>query len=474
MPPPSQPNILVILSDDHAQWASHAYGNSEIRSPNIDYLAETGLTMQNGYTPCPVCSPARASFFTGRRPSQHGIHDFIATGSHEFEHGWMKDEVTLPQLLSEGGYETALIGKWHCTVDSVPPQPGFDRWVSYDSRTVGWQNQYLHRGPVHFSDQGEMVVVDDFQSRYLGRQAVNFLRSRNRARPFFLFFAPVDTHAPQEGHPSRFADRYRDAHFWDIPEKENSHYESTPERWSFRGDGTSTRDEALAQYYSAVSMIGDQVGLLLDELDGSGELENTLLVYTANHGYMTGHHGLWGKGPSSRPQNFYEEAIRVPYFLRWEDRLPARQSPSVPFDHCDMFVTILNAARIRLPDDLRIRINSPGRSLLRFLGDPDTGWRHHQYCEYGPASMISDGRRKLIRRYPPHRGRYSDEFYDLPRDPRESRNRIDEGASQDDISALSSVFEDQFSRFEDPLKSVRNLLNQPPCNASGRWWPSPQ
>ena len=473
MPPHQPPNILVILSDDHAQWASHAYGNSEIRSPNIDYLAGTGLTMQNGYTPCPVCSPARASFFTGRRPSQHGIHDFIATGSPEFETGWMKDEITLPQILSEQGYQTALIGKWHCTVDSVPMQPGFDRWVSYDSTTAGWQNQYLHRGPVCFSDQGQKVVIDDFQSRYLCRQAIDFLRSRDPTKPFFFFFAPVDTHAPQEGHPNRFVERYRDAHFWDIPEGAKTHYESTPERWSFRDDGPSTRDEALAQYYAAVSMIDDQIGLLLDELDRSADLENTLLVYTADHGYMTGHHGLWGKGPSSRPQNFYEESIRVPYILRWGTGLPSHQTPSLPFDHCDLFVTILDAAGIRLPNDLRMKINSPGQSLLQFLRDPDTGWRRYQFCEYGPARMISDGRKKLIRRYPPHRDRYLDEFYDLTLDPSESRNLFDLTSSQPDIVELSSAFEEHFPQFEDPRKSVKNLLNQPPCNASGRWWPNP-
>ncbi|AWT59560.1 MAG: Arylsulfatase [Candidatus Moanabacter tarae] len=469
MQSPQQPNILVILSDDHAQWASHTYGNSEIRSPNIDYLAETGLIMQNGYTPCPVCSPARASFFTGRRPSQHGIHDFIATGSPEFEIGWMKDEITLPQLLQEQGYQTALIGKWHCTVDSVSPQPGFDRWVSFDSNTAGWKNQYLHKGPVFFSDQGQKVVVNDFQSRYLCRQAIDFLRSRDTTKPFFCFYAPVDTHSPQEGHPKRLVEQYQKSHFWDIPENAKSHYKSTPERWSFGSDEPLNRNESLAQYYAAVSMIDDQIGLLLDELDLSSDLENTLLIYTSDHGYMTGHHGLWGKGPSSIPQNFYEESIRVPYILRWETVLPSRQMQHVPFDHCDLFATILDAAGISLPHSLQAKINTPGRSLFQLLHHPNNGWRKYQFCEYGPARMISNGKKKLIRRYSPHSDRYPDEFYDLTVDPIETTNLIDTPSYQNEIMDLSIVLENNFSQFEDPLKSVKNLQNQRPCNASGRW-----
>ncbi len=287
MTEPTLPNILVIMADDHAQWAAHCYGNSELRTPNMDFLAESGLLMQNAYTPCPVCSPARACFFTGRLPSQHGIHDFLAS-TEEFNHGWMNGETTLPMLLKENGYQTGLIGKWHCTTSSTAPQPGFDRWVSYGyNEKAGWRNQYLHQGPTLISEQGEDKLIHGYQTRSFNRQAVRFLRERDTKQPFFLFVGPTDTHFPFVGHPSRLAEHYRQARFWDIPENEKSHLEPSSHISPYKG----TAEEALAQYYSAVGMLDDQIGVLLDELNGSGDLDNTLVVYTSDHGHMNGHYG---------------------------------------------------------------------------------------------------------------------------------------------------------------------------------------
>lgn len=468
---PGRPNVLVILVDDHAQWASHLYGNSELRTPSLEYLASTGLVMQNAFTPCPVCSPARASFFTGRIPSQHGIHDFIATGFPEYALGWMDREITLPQLLQDKGYETALLGKWHCTVDSATPQPGFDRWLSYDHDTAGWSNQYLHKGSVHFSDQGTRITVDGFQSRYLASQATEFLRNRDQSRPFFLYYAPVDTHSPFEGHPARLAESYGDAHFWDIPQEESTHLEPTIEWLSLESRAERESDEVLAQYYSAVTMVDDQVGTLLDELESQDLLDDTLIIYTADHGYMTGHHGLWGKGPATKPQNFYEEVVRIPYLMRWPGVFPENRRLSIPFDHCDMFATLVAATGPPLSDELRARINTPGQNLLAYLKGDGFPWRAHQFCEYGPAQMVTDLDYKLVVRYPPHRPRYPNELFHLSSDPRETSNRIDHPSQSAKIEELSGILDEHFLRFEQPDHSVRNILSQPPCNASDRWWP---
>lgn len=472
MNPNRRPNVLVILVDDHAQWASHLYGNSELHTPNLDYLASTGLVMQNAFTPCPVCSPARASFFTGRMPSQHGIHDFIATGFPEYDLGWMDHEITLPQLLNDAGYETALLGKWHCTVDSTRPQPGFSRWLSYDHDTAGWSNQYLHKGPVHFSDQGTRTSVDGFQSRYLSSQAAEFLRSRDQSRPFFLYYAPVDTHSPFENHPARLSEAYAEAHFWDIPQGESTHLEPTIEWLSLESNTERERDEILAQYYSAVTMIDDQVGILLDELESQNLLDDTFIIYTSDHGYMTGHHGLWGKGRATKPQNFYEEAIRIPYLMRWPGVLPENRRLSIPFDHCDMFATLVAATGLQLSDELRAEINTPGGNLLAYLKGDGFPWRAHQFCEYGPAQMVTDLNYKLVVRYPPHRPLYSNELFHLSSDPRESTNRIYHTSQSTKIEELSAILDEHFLRFEQPDHSVRKILSQPPCNASDLWWPN--
>ena len=123
------PNIILFLADDHGQWASGPYGNDEVETPTLDSLAASGLLMANATTPSPVCSPARTSLLTGRMPSQHGVHDFLAERP-DADHDWLEGEVLLPELLKLAGYRTALIGKWHCSATSLEPARGFNRWLS--------------------------------------------------------------------------------------------------------------------------------------------------------------------------------------------------------------------------------------------------------------------------------------------------------------------------------------------------------
>ena len=187
------PDIVLFLADDHGQWAAGPYGNDEVETPTLDSLAASGLLMANATSPSPVCSPARASLMTGRMASQHGVHDFLAERP-DSEFDWLDDEVLLPELLQRAGYRTALIGKWHLSATSFEPAKGFDRWLSYDQGPEDWPNQYLHHGTVHLSDQGSAISVDGFQLEHLGRAAREFIASGDPEQPYFLVFAPTDTH----------------------------------------------------------------------------------------------------------------------------------------------------------------------------------------------------------------------------------------------------------------------------------------
>ena len=158
---------------------------------------------------------------TGRMPSQHGIHDFLAERPN-LEYDWLDDEVLLSELLQHAGYRTALIGKWHCSATSLEPARGFDRWLSYDQGPEDWPNQYLHNGTVHLSDQGSPINVDGFQLEHLGRAAREFIESGDPGQPYFLVFAPTDTHEPIVGHPEQLVERYRYADLDLVPTGETS------------------------------------------------------------------------------------------------------------------------------------------------------------------------------------------------------------------------------------------------------------
>ncbi len=450
---PTKPNILLICADDHGQWAVGAHGNSEIATPNMDWLARTGLQLTAAATPCPVCSPARASLFTGLLPSQHGVHDVIVESLHP-DLDRLSGRPVLPELLQARGYRTGLVGKWHATANSLRPYRGFNRWLSYDGRQRGWLSQYDHRGPVDFSDQGRTVTRDGFQADFLTAEAERFIRGTPAEQPFFLFAGYVEPHSPFAGLPERWASAYRGGRFSAIPRGEKPSLPASP-----AGKWPENPDEAVAQYYAAVSFLDEQIGRLIDVLDTSGKLANTIVVYTSDHGHMCGHHGLWGKGKSTLPQNFYEESIRVPCFLRGPGIAPARFDR--PFDHLDLFATLAAAGGARLDASHRY----PGRNVL---GDR-TGWRAHQFCEYGNARLVADGRYKLTLRSGAHAGRWPGELYDLEADPRETRNLFADPAHAATVRALSAELQRHFATHEDPAKSGARLLDLPPCNPTEPW-----
>ncbi len=459
------PNIVLFLADDHGQWAAGPYGNGEIDTPALDRLAHSGVLMADATSPSPVCSPARTSLLTGRLPSQHGIHDFLSERP-DFDQDWLADEVLLPELLRTAGYRTALIGKWHCAATSLEPDPSFDRWLSYDQGPEDWPNQYLHQGTVHLSDQGSPISVDGFQLEHLGRAARKFINSGDPEQPYFLLFAPTDTHGPFTGHPENLVERYRNRNLTEVPTGETSNFPAA----NAASVAPDDSGETLAQYYAAVSHQDAELARLLDLLEARGELDDTLVIYTSDHGLMVGHHGLLGKSNATLPQNLYEESIRVPMILSWPSDFPeAGITLDIPFDHLDLFQTILDAAGVEISEDLRRQINSPGTSLLPRLHDPDMEWRRYRFTEHGNARQINDGRYKLVRRYPPLDPRFGDELYDLEADPRETANLLKGAVYKQIAGELFIALKSHFEEFEVPEHSGRTVIDQPPCNGIEPW-----
>ena len=462
-----RPNILLFVTDDHGQWLQGCYGNSEVHTPNLDRLARRGVRMTNACTPSPVCSPARASLFTGRFPSQHGIHDWIEESTRAYASPWLEGQTLISELLKEAGYHTGLVGKWHCGFEREP-RPGFDRWFSY------WVNQYPHRGDQQFSDQGRQVTETGQQSPLLTRRAIDFLaehratEGRNGA-PFFLVVGYVDTHGPHKDAPDDLVAQYADATFRDIPREDVAPCHGKP-------GATVNKDPDIEnakrrEYYAAASSIDREVGRLIADLEAHGDLDHTLVVYTGDHGLNAGHHGVWEKGNITVPQNFLDESIRVACTVSWPAGGVIQGITSdAPVNHCDLHATLLDAAGVTVAPDRAARINSPGRSYLRQLrGESVSDWRDAQICEYGNARMIRTNDYKLILRYPfdgvtdPH------ELYDLRADPRETVNRFGDASLATVTADLTDRLNAFFRQYDVAAHSGLAMEGQPQATPDSPW-----
>lgn len=451
-----RPNILVIMSDDHAQWASGCYGNRELHTPAMDYLADSGVRMDNAFTPTPVCSPARASFWTGLLASQHGVHDFIKTmGGHEAgKRNWLEDEVTLANLLQDAGYQTGLTGKWHCgNVDSR--HIGFDDWFTEAG------NPYAHVGQQAFEHNGQIIEHFGYTTQILTDHAIDYIRNRDPDRPFFQFIGYTATHSPWRSQPERLVRKYRRCSFNDIPN--DAAYPFGMNTGESLYVDRADPKEALAQYYAAVTHIDEGIGRLIDELEAQELRENTLIVYTSDHGLNCGHHGIWGKGNGTLPLNMLEETIRVPLILNQPGKLFAGEARVEFIDHTDLFLTLLAYADVELPSARCY----PGSSFLQLLttGRPISNWKNVQFGEYGNLRMIRTRRYKLVRRYPDG----PSELFDLMEDPRETVNLINDTEQQSLVQELSSKIEAYFSRYEHPVKSGLRVRELPIHNPMEAW-----
>ena len=451
-------NIVLFLTDDHGQWALGSYGHQELHTPNLDYLAATGVQMDNAFTPIPVCSPARASLLSGRLPSQHGLHDYLASPNDELEgRSWLTEETTLPQLLSDAGYEVACCGKWHLGGDEEP-QPGFDYWF-----TLGNDYPVEHGGPHRYCDNGRSRVISGYKTRIITDQALHFLRQRDGQCPFFLIVGYTATHSPWRDHPQRLVDAYRGCSFDDVPDDVaypfgRQNLESTlPTR--------ENPQEALAQYYAAVSQIDEGAGRLVDELEALDLRQDTLVVYTSDHGLNCGHHGIWGKGNGTLPLNMVEESIRIPMLFNQPGRLYGGQRRNEFVDHLDLFQTLAANAAVHPPQNQELEY--PGQNFLDLLDNPAAvpDWRREQYGEYGPLRMIRTERYKLLLRYP----NGDHELFDLLADPRETVNLFPEPQYEALIQQLAGKIESYFGRYEDPVKRGLNARQLPRHNSTEAW-----
>lgn len=388
-----QPNVLFLVSDQHRHDALGSAGNDVVATPNLDALASDGVQFTDAHTTSPLCAPARNSFISGKYPHNH----------HRWGFGkpLPADDETVFQHLQERGYYTAHIGKAHYkgNVDHLAENEPYmhDRGFDFVHETTGqWGAQDVDSYMTDHWAEEELLETfrDDYRRRreedglwpsplpweehmdsYVCRKAVEFLADYDRDQPFCLFVGVPGPHDPMDP-PERFADTYDpadiapplepDEHGDWLPETAREHMER--EGWAgprgedwWRPDMTPSEfREWRAMYYGKVSLIDYWVGQIRETLATQGYTEDTLVVYTSDHGEMAGDHGLLGK------RVHLENSVRVPLIVSWPDGYATGYRTDALAELIDLVPTVLEAANAAAD------AQTDGVNLTSLLIDPES------------------------------------------------------------------------------------------------------
>jgi len=447
----SRPNIVFIMSDDQGYWALGCAGNSEIRTPNLDRLAASGIRFENFFCTSPVCSPSRASFLTGRIPSQHGVHDWIHGGNEKDGIEYLAGQVGYTDILVANGYACGISGKWHLG-DSLRPQKGFSYWFVYPTGGGAYRDARMVR-------HGEIVHVPGYLTDVITDDALDFIDEQaGGSSPFYLSVHYTAPHSPWiDQHPQEIVDSYDGCPFESCPQ-ESLHpgmafydFQFSKHVASRQGEAIPVR-EYLKGYFAAVTAMDANVGRILNRLETLGLRESTLVFFVSDNGFNCGHHGIWGKGNATFPLNLYDTSIKVPAIISHPGRIPQGGTCGALLSGYDFMPTLLDYIGLENPDADRL----PGRSFLPLLRGQQMAERDHVvvYDEYGPARMIRTREWKYIHRYPygPH------ELYDLVHDPGERINLLVDDRSfglkrgdvREVVATLKARLEEWFAVYVDP------------------------
>ena len=418
----TQPNILFIVVDNQPASILGAYGNPDVKTPNIDRLASEGVRFTRAFAVHGMCSPTRATLLTGLLPSQHGVQDWLDDEEMDrWPSDWnaIREYRTLPYTLKNRGYQTALIGKWHLG-QPRPPDEWFDYWVTFNlGHTIDFWNNEINDNSNKYKVEGQHSV-DFFTDK-----AVDYLQSYNHPEPFFLM---VTYNGPYMNPPTNLG-AAKNRHYVDYENKEFSSFPRTrinetileeipypdPEEWYLNLARMHNDQETMANAASQNTMVDDGVGRLLDALRDSGLAENTLVIYTSDQGNFFGQHGLWGHTDFSFPASLYETAMNIPLIAHYPGVIEKGQVSDLFIGQYDLMPTILDMA------GLNVEIaNSPGRSFAEHLkGNELDAWSDAVYLDQEATRAIRTNRYAYWKRL---QGTGEHELYDMQTDPGQEDN----------------------------------------------------
>ncbi|WP_130859614.1 sulfatase-like hydrolase/transferase [Gracilibacillus phocaeensis] len=425
------PNIVFILSDDQGYWAMGAPDNNEIQTPNLDQLAKEGVQMDNFFCTSPVCSPARASLLTGKMPSQHGVHDWLRPNKAGYYSDFLKDQTTYVDILSENGYTCGLSGKWHLG-EAVQPPKSFDHWYVLEHGGGPYYNTPMVRN-------GRNVKEPEYITELITDDSLSFIEDQSeRENPFYLSVHYTAPHSPWiDQHPMEYINLYDDCSFASFPKKEEHEWSTTNYRDHHR--------ENLKGYFASITAMDFHIGRIIGKLEELRIRENTLIVFLSDNGFNFGHHGIWGKGNGTFPQNMYDTSVKVPAIFNHKGHLVENKRVETLVSGYDFMPTLLEYLQMDREDldDL------PGVSFYPELLGRNNPMRKEQvviYDEYGPVRMVRTKEWKYIHRYPygPH------ELYHLINDPNEEKNVVKRSSNQQTIIKLKNMLDEWFILYSDP------------------------
>ncbi len=440
--PPPRPNVVLILADDLAVRELGAYGQSQIRTPNLDRLAAEGMRFDAAYSGSPVCAPSRCVLLTGRHAGHAAIRDNSEVG------GWGPDEpegqmplpdgeLTLAEHLGAHGYATACGGKWGLggpDSEGHPNRQGFDHFYGYLCQRVAhnlypthlWRNS--ERVPLpgngawfsaHQKLKEPLAAQDEYYERYarsdyapekIADELVAWTTAKAKGdAPFFLYYATVLPHVALQA--------------------PRADVEAYPAEWDgapYLGQQSYLPHASPRRCYAAmISHLDRSVGRILDALDAAGVAEDTLVIFTSDNGatwvggvdtdFFGSHGGLRG-----RKAQLFEGGVRVPLLVRWPGRVPAGSVCRARVAAYDLFPTIAAATGTGAPEGVAL----DGVDLGPTLADPAVSpAREALYCEFPPfrGQCVWSGDWKLIRRASP-KGELTVALHDLANDPGEERD----------------------------------------------------
>jgi arylsulfatase A-like enzyme len=402
-----RPNFLFILIDDLRFDAQGCTGHPFVKTPNIDRIAHEGVTFTNAFVTTPLCSPSRASYLTGRYVRSHKVlgNGDNAALSHQL--------VTWPRLLHDAGYETGYAGKWHMGTDDSP-RPGFDRWVSF-------RGQGVYNDPPLNVD-GRRIQATGYITDILTDYSVEFLK-KQRSKPFVMYLAHKAVHGPftpAERHKDLFAKEtiVRSANARDNLDGKLVMQRTIDGAPAVTPQAVGSSDELIRNQLRCLTAIDEGVGRILKTLEETGQLDNTLVVFTSDNGYFWGEHHLGDKRWA------YEESLRIPMFMRYPKRIQAGSKIGQVVMNVDMAPTMLELGGGSTPADVQ------GRSITPLFKGGVKNWRNAFLSEYFEEPQqkrtpswqaVRNPQWKYIH-YTELKG--MDELYDLKKDAGEMKNLI--------------------------------------------------